>query len=134
MDSKSKTIPFLLGAFLLIICSSAPKPDNRLAGIWELQMEDSPTGLLKIFNKDGSFTNIGLGDNGFGIAAEGTYALQSENSYLEKIAVSSFKDQQGTQKEVRFLISGDSTLHIAYTIAGTTYNEDYKRLTVIKGQ
>ncbi|ANH83324.1 hypothetical protein A8C56_22155 [Niabella ginsenosidivorans] len=134
MSNKRNILLFLLGAFLLIICSFAPKPENRLTGIWELQMEGASTGLLKIFNKDGSFTNIGLGDNGFGISAAGTYELQSANSYLEKITVSSYKDQQGTQKEVRFQITGDSTLHIAYTISGTTYNEDYKRLTLIKGQ
>lgn len=112
----------------------APKPGNGLTGIWELQMDGASTGLLKMYNTDGSTTNIGLGDDGFGISMEGSYVLQSSGSYLEKTVRSSFPEQVGTEKLVQFKLTGDSLLHLSYKVSGETFTEDYKKLKLISGQ
>ena len=123
-----------LSGIILVLLALTPKPENRLTGIWELQMDGASTGLLKLYNADGTTTNIGLGNDGFGISMEGSYALQSANSYLEKTVRSAFPEQVGAQKLVQFRLTGDSLLHLSYKISGETYTEDYKRLQLISGQ
>lgn len=122
------------GIVLLLLLALVPKPENRLAGIWELQLDGASTGLLKLYNADGTTSNIGLGNDGFGISMEGTYELQSANSYLEKTVRSGFSEQTGAQKLVLFKLTGDSLLHLSYKISGKTFTEDYKRLQLISGQ
>ncbi|MCF3110427.1 DUF4488 domain-containing protein [Niabella sp. CC-SYL272] len=119
---------------IALLMAFVSKPQNRLTGIWELQMDGASTGLLKLYHADGTTTNIGLGDDGFGISMEGTYTLQSENSYLEKTVRSSFRDQVGTEKLVQFRLAGDSLLHLSYTVSGETFTEEYKKLKLINGQ
>ena len=125
---------FLVAVLLVVVCSFSVQPKNPLTGIWELQMDGGPTGLLKIFNADGTITGVGLADDGMGISLRGTYELRSENSYQEKILQSAYADQNGTEKLVSFKITGDSLLHISYQIKGESYQEDYKRLKLIKNQ
>ncbi|MCD2424631.1 DUF4488 domain-containing protein [Niabella pedocola] len=124
---------FWIPAFALLMALS-PAPQNRLTGIWELQMDGASTGLLKMYNADGSTTNIGLADEGFGISMEGTFVLQSDGSYLEKTVRSSFPEQVGAEKLVQFKLTGDSLLHLSYKVAGETFTEDYKKLKLIRGQ
>ncbi|WP_300601694.1 DUF4488 domain-containing protein [Niabella sp.] len=119
---------------IVLLMALTPKPVNRLTGIWELQMDGASTGLLKLYNTDGTSTNIGLGDDGFGISMEGTYTLQSENSYLEKTVRSSFREQVGAEKLVQFRLVGDSLLHLSYKVSGETFTEEYKKLKLISGQ
>lgn len=119
---------------MVLLTASVPKPDNRLTGIWELQLDGASTGLLKLYNVDGTATNIGLGNDGFGISMEGTYELQSANSYLEKTVRSGFPGQKGAQKLIQFKLTGDSLLHLSYKISGEMFTEDYKKLQLITGQ
>lgn len=128
---KKIFIPVL---FLMLIVASSfgLQPSNKLMGIWELQMDNGPTGLLKIFNADGTTTSIGLAEEGMGISLRGTYELKSESAYQEKIIESAYSEQNGTQKLVTFKITGDSVLHLSYKIDNETYNEEYKKLKLIQ--
>ncbi|SDD81507.1 DUF4488 domain-containing protein [Niabella drilacis] len=117
-----------------LLMALAPKPENRLTGIWELQLDGASTGLLKLYNADGTTTNIGLGNDGFGISMAGTYELQSANSYLEKTVRSGFPEQAGAQKLVQFKLAGDSLLQLSYKISGEAFTENYKKLQLITGQ
>lgn len=95
-------------------------------------MDNGPTGLLKIFNADGTTTSIGLADEGMGISLRGTYELKSESTYQEKIIESAYSEQNGTQKLVNFKITGDSILHLSYKIDNENYEEEYKKLKLIQ--
>lgn len=127
---------FLPVLFLMLIVASSfgLQPSNKLIGIWELQMDNGPTGLLKIFNADGTTTSIGLADEGMGISLRGTYELKSESTYQEKIIESAYSEQNGTQKLVNFELVGDSVLQLSYKIGNESYNEEYKKLKQIKIQ
>ncbi len=119
---------------IALLMALTPGTDHRLTGIWELQMEGASTGLLKLFHADGTTMNIGLGDDGFGISMEGAYIMQSESSYLEKTVRSAFPEQVGSQKLVRFQLTGDSLLRLSYKVSGETFTEVYKKLKLISGQ
>jgi hypothetical protein len=97
---------FALGAFAQI-------SNKSFVGIWELTTlksnggapSDVPPGLLKIFNADGTFTNVQVSQSGSLISHSGKYAGNDDQQYTEII-----KNQISTDE---------------YVLAGKTYKIKY---------
>ncbi|MCH5715641.1 DUF4488 domain-containing protein [Niabella hibiscisoli] len=80
-------IALLLSTVLFSAFSTEdPKPGNKpLAGIWEMQINNRPTGILKILGTGGDLSNVRLTPLGFVKTLWGSYEIQSDSTYIEKV-------------------------------------------------
>lgn len=124
------------GAALILIafCFSAfsqkdPKPGPKsLTGIWEMQINNRPTGFLKILGAGGDLTNVRLTPNGFFRTLGGSYEIQSDSTYIEKIEESENPALNKKQLTIRYNMDNANTLTISYTINNYQGKETYRRV------
>lgn len=127
------TIPISVALFAIILFfssfSSDPKPQIKdLAGIWEMQINNRPTGLLKILGTGGDVTNVKLTPLGFVKTLSGTYEIQSDSTYIEKVAEHENVTLNKTSVVLRYQMDNPNTLTISYTINNFHGKETYRRV------
>ncbi len=127
------TIPIAVALFAIILFfssfSSDPKPKTKdLAGIWEMQINNRPTGLLKILGTGGDVTNVKLTPLGFVKTLSGTYEIQSDSTYIEKVAEHENVTLNKTSVVLRYQMDNPNTLTISYTINNFHGKETYRRV------
>lgn len=128
----SKTI-FVTAAFVILFCCSSfvNKDYNSatsLKGIWELFVNNRPTGFLKILATDGKLTNIAMTNSGFVETLKGTYEIQSDSVYIEKIEKSVDHTLNGINNKMVYKMDNENTLTIMFFVNGHSLTETYHRI------
>ncbi len=115
---------FFLSAF---VADPQPKTKN-LAGIWEMQINNRPTGFLKILGTGGEVTNVRLTPLGFVKTLSDSYEIQSDSTYIEKVTEHETNTLNQTNVVLRYQMDNPNTLTISYTIKNFHGKETYRRV------
>jgi hypothetical protein len=122
-------VALFAATFFLSSFSSDPKPKTKdLAGIWEMQINNRPTGFLKIFGTGGDVTNVRLTPLGFVKTLSGSYEIQSDSTYIEKVEEHENAALNKTNVVLRYQMDNPNTLTISYTINNFQGKETYRRV------
>ena len=128
---KAAGIAIALASFFLSAFHIDPKPKTKdLAGIWEMQINNRPTGFLKIFGTGGDVTNVRLTPLGFVKTLSGSYEIQSDSTYIEKVAEHENAALNKTNVVLKYQMDNPNTLTISYTINNFHGKETYRRVPV----
>ena len=122
-------ITLVLASLFLSAFSVHPKPKTKdLAGIWELQINNRPTGFLKIFGTGGDVTNVKLTPLGFVKTLSASYEIQSDSTYIEKIVEHENAILNKTNVVLKYQMDNPNTLTLSYTINNFQGKETYRRV------
>lgn len=120
---------------LLIACSffsfseKDPVPDKKLlTGIWEMQLNNRPTGFLKIFGASGEISNVQLTPLGFVKTLEGSYEIQSDSTYIEKVEQHQNTSLNKKEVIIGYHLDNPNMLTITYNINNFQGKEVYRRV------
>ncbi len=81
-----------------------------------MQINNRPTGFLKILGTGGDLTNLRLTPNGFFRTLGGSYEIQSDSTYIERIEESENPALNKKTLIIRYNMDNANTLTITYTI------------------
>ncbi|GEM_PF-3404653 len=123
-------IALLLSALLFSAFSTEePKPGAKpLAGIWEMQINNRPTGILKILGAGGDLSNVRLTPLGFVKTLWGSYEIQSDSTYIEKVEEHENTALNKKSVVLKYKMDNPNMLKISYTINDFHGEETYKRV------
>lgn len=121
--------------FIFIACclssfsADDPKPDSKgIIGIWEMLVDNRPTGFLKILGPGGDLNNVRLTPVGFITTLRGSYEIQSDSTYVEKIEESEDPGLNRKNLTVRYNMDNANLLTITYTLNNYQGKETYRRV------
>lgn len=119
----------LITVFFSAFSKEDPQPNPKsLTGIWEMQINNRPTGFLKILGTGGDLTNLRLTPNGFFRTLGGSYEIQSDSTYIERIEESENPALNKKTLIIRYNMDNANTLTITYTINNYQGKETYRRV------
>jgi hypothetical protein len=117
---KLTTVLLCLQLFAITVLAQATK--NKFTGIWELRqdgyneqpLQNAPSGLLKIFNADNTFSNVRLQRTQSIISHSGKYQIEDAKQYSEtafyRIPQMDGLTPLGTALKINYLFSEDEHL------------------------
>lgn len=93
-----------------------------------MQINNRPTGLLKILGAGGDVTNVRLTPLGFVKTLSGFYEVQSDSTYVEKVTEHENASLNKTSVLLKYQMDNPNTLTISYTINNFQGTETYRRV------
>jgi len=141
---KTKIIyGFAICSIVLLVQSCASQKSTqtnptvaRLVGLWEVKAEHRsdekgykrmPHGMFKLILPNGKFVNFMTTDRGSTITLDGTYVVEGDSTYIEKIDHSFNKSQIGMANPLYLKLSNDNFMYLRWFQAIDEFNQQQNR-------
>ncbi|WDF67553.1 DUF4488 domain-containing protein [Sphingobacterium oryzagri] len=130
------TMLISFSSFVSLETLSKKKVKSRMVGVWELvsygsqkadEHQASP-GQLKVFGQDGDYTFVQVGQAGTELAHKGTFRVQSDSTYTEKIEFAVRQNLRGVSSTVHYVFHSEEEMLVHGTVSDIVFHEKWRKV------